>query len=154
MAAGAAGAQKYYNILSMDGGGIRGLISAQALKHMESYAYEYSTEQGYTFPTYDGREGVIAMKDMFDMAAGTSTGSIIAAGLAYPIEKDSTTPKYFVKEVIEIYSTKGDQIFSESEGTSTFVQILVFFLFVFIWGGLFYWIGKQTYDNESVKRNF
>jgi len=26
----------------------------------------------------------IAMKDLFNMTAGTSTGSIIAAGLAYP----------------------------------------------------------------------
>lgn len=57
---------------------------------MEQYAFEYSTEKGYTFPKYppgpDGtsREGLIPMKDLFDMMAGTSTGSIISAALSYP----------------------------------------------------------------------
>ena len=32
---------KYYNILSIDGGGIRGLIPLQTIKYMETYAYEY-----------------------------------------------------------------------------------------------------------------
>jgi patatin-like phospholipase/acyl hydrolase len=29
----------YFNILSIDGGGIRGLIPAMTIKHMEEYAY-------------------------------------------------------------------------------------------------------------------
>ena len=33
--------KKYYNILAIDGGGIRGLIPATALQYMEKYAYEY-----------------------------------------------------------------------------------------------------------------
>lgn len=79
-----ASAQKHYNILCLDGGGIRGLIPAQVLKYMELYAYEYSTSKGYDFPKYPGREKIIAMKDMFDMMSGTSTGSIISAALSYP----------------------------------------------------------------------
>ena len=35
-------AAKFYNILTIDGGGIRGLIPAQAISHMETYAYKYS----------------------------------------------------------------------------------------------------------------
>jgi patatin-like phospholipase/acyl hydrolase len=75
---------KYYNVLTIDGGGIRGLIPARILQKIESYAYNYSSSMNYTFPIYSERPGVIAMKDLFDMAAGTSTGSIITAALAYP----------------------------------------------------------------------
>lgn len=84
-----ASAQKHYNILSLDGGGIRGLIPAQVLKYMELYAFEYSTSKGYDFPKYPplngtARDDVIHMKDLFDMMAGTSTGSIISAALSFP----------------------------------------------------------------------
>ena len=81
----------------MDGGGIRGLIPAVILMNMETYSFEYATSKAYTFPTYTGRDGLIAMKDLFNMTAGTSTGSILAAGLVYPnpdrvAEKE---PKFF-----------------------------------------------------------
>ena len=33
---------------------------------------------------YAGHDGRLAMKDLFDFIAGTSTGSIIAASLAMP----------------------------------------------------------------------
>jgi patatin-like phospholipase/acyl hydrolase len=48
------------------------------------------------------------MKDLFDMMAGTSTGSIISAALSFPSDKNLTTgeqiPKFWSKEVIEVYS--------------------------------------------------
>jgi len=34
------------------------------------------------------------------------------------------------------------------------VQVVFFFVFVIFWGILFYWIGKQMYDNDEVKENF
>lgn len=74
----------WYNILSIDGGGIRGIIPAMVLEKMEIYAYEYAKEIGKKFPEYPGNEGKVALKDIFDMFAGTSTGSILAAGFAYP----------------------------------------------------------------------
>ena len=79
---------KYYNILAIDGGGIRGLIPAKAIQFMEKYAFDYCTSKGYNFPKYSDKDGkvkpVVALKDMFDMMAGTSTGSIITAALSYP----------------------------------------------------------------------
>ena len=54
-----------YRILSIDGGGIRGVISAVLLEKMEELT---------------GRP----VSSLFDMIAGTSTGGIIAAALATP----------------------------------------------------------------------
>jgi len=100
---------KYYNILSMDGGGIRGLIPAKVVEYMEKYAYEHCVvEKGYKIPTYEGKEDVIAMKDLFDMISGTSTGSIIAAAITYKDEKVADKPKYYAKEVLKVYSTQGN----------------------------------------------
>lgn len=58
-----------YRILSLDGGGIKGLYSATLLTHIEGAL---------------GREGCIG--DFFDCIAGTSTGGILAigAGLGVP----------------------------------------------------------------------
>ena len=33
-----------YNILSIDGGGIRGLIPAQVIKRMEKFAFDYAVD--------------------------------------------------------------------------------------------------------------
>jgi patatin-like phospholipase/acyl hydrolase len=58
--------------------------------------------------TYHGHEGKLAMKDLFDFIAGTSTGSIIAASLAMPKNESvngktvlsKTEPLYFADEII------------------------------------------------------
>src|SRR5689334_8499250 len=55
-----------FRILSIDGGGLKGVIPATTLERMET-----------VLRTATGK-GVV---DSFDMFAGTSTGAIIAAGL-------------------------------------------------------------------------
>lgn len=123
LAAVQAQTDPFFNILAIDGGGIRGLIPAVVLEKLEKYAYDFIQDKPWKskVPQYPGRPGVVAFKDIFDMLAGTSTGSIISAALAYPKEKyaasvpkEKREPMYFMKEVMEIYSTKGDQIFRES----------------------------------------
>ena len=94
---------KGYNILAIDGGGIRGIISAVCLDEMEKYAYKYmlnnNDTKGFLWEPYYDDDGKIKehvhMKDMFDMMAGTSTGSILSTALSVPKEKGSTIPKFW-----------------------------------------------------------
>jgi hypothetical protein len=48
-----ASSEEYYNILTIDGGGIRGLISAMSFKEMERYSWDYALKKGYEIPFYD-----------------------------------------------------------------------------------------------------
>lgn len=82
--------------MSIDGGGIRGLIPGQIIEQLEVVAYAFAKDKKITETAgfkkcfaYDGADGKIAIKDMFDFVAGTSTGSIIAAGLTYPKEDNA-----------------------------------------------------------------
>ena len=76
---------KKFRILSLDGGGIRGLYSAKMLKRIED-------ECGVDF--YDD----------FDLIIGTSTGSILAG---------SIVTKKPINEVISLYENEGEKIFNK-----------------------------------------
>jgi patatin-like phospholipase/acyl hydrolase len=76
-----------FKILSFDGGGIRGVLSARILQEVERQIKE---KTGKALPEY------------FDMIAGTSTGSILTAGVA----KGLTST-----EIIQIYKDSGESIF-------------------------------------------
>ncbi|CAL4984097.1 unnamed protein product [Urochloa decumbens] len=90
-------------VLSIDGGGIRGLIPATILAHLEAQLQEI-----------DGQDARIA--DYFDVIAGTSTGGLIASMLAAP-RKDSR-PLFSAKEMIEFYLTNGPKIFPQKRDWS------------------------------------
>ena len=79
---------------------------------MEEWAYNYMKENNatkqYTWRPYvNETDGTIIekvpMKDLFDMMAGTSTGSILSAALALPKEKGSDIPKFWAAQALEIY---------------------------------------------------
>jgi patatin-like phospholipase/acyl hydrolase len=84
-----------FQILSLDGGGIKGLFSAAVLAHLEE---DLNTR----------------IVDHFDLIVGTSTGGIIALGLGCGL-----TPS----ELVKFYVTKGPQIFAK--GLMTSVKQLV-----------------------------
>ena len=67
-------------------------------------------EKGYYYPEgeiYGAKmTGRVAMKDLFHMTAGTSTGSIIAAGLTYPNETTGGNPMN-ATDLIDIYKNRG-----------------------------------------------
>jgi uncharacterized protein len=70
-------------ILSLDGGGIRGLISALWLQRLEQ-------ELGKP------------LREVFDLIAGTSTGGILACGVAAGVPTD---------RMVELYRRRGQEIF-------------------------------------------
>jgi uncharacterized protein len=78
-------------VLSIDGGGIRGIIPAMVLAEIEARTGKRSAE-------------------MFDLVAGTSTGGILALGLTKPGEGGG--PEYSAERLIELYETEGGKIFS------------------------------------------
>lgn len=65
------GAPRPRRLLALDGGGIRGVLTLQVLIRMEEMLAEAS-----------GRGEEFRLCDFFDYIGGTSTGAIIAAGLA------------------------------------------------------------------------
>lgn len=84
---------KLYRILSIDGGGIRGVIPAKALVWLEEHT---------------GRP----ISELFDLIAGTSTGGILAAGLSLPdTSKELPTPRYSAKDMLDLYKNQGKRIF-------------------------------------------
>ena len=93
-------AQEYYNILTIDGGGAKGLITAVVIDHIELYAYEYAKNQSYQIKTYVDNNGAqmtnrIHMSQIFDMIAGTSIGSVTASALSYPNPVNKTDPYFY-----------------------------------------------------------
>lgn len=63
-------------------------------------------------------------------------------------------PQYWSKEVIDVYSLRGNEIFQKKQGSGAFVMGLIFFLFVTAIGSLFYFMGKVFYDNDEVINQF
>jgi patatin-like phospholipase/acyl hydrolase len=91
-------APKPIRILSLDGGGIRGIIPAMVLAEIER------------------RTGRPACK-LFDLIAGTSTGGIIALGVTTPGEQQpggERQPRWSAKQLVDVYANDGPQIFHRS----------------------------------------
>jgi len=76
-----------YRILSIDGGGIRGIITTIILQRLNA------------------EPGLSGWLDSTDLIAGTSTGGLLALGLSHGL------PPEFMRNV---YETKGDEIFDDS----------------------------------------
>ena len=78
-----------WNILSLDGGGIRGLITATVASYIEDYTYTYAREK-YCIP--ERAKPKVSLSELFDMVAGTSTGSLLATTIVFPDKSEE--PQY------------------------------------------------------------
>ncbi|KAJ9696721.1 hypothetical protein PVL29_008772 [Vitis rotundifolia] len=102
--------RKVITILSIDGGGVRGIIPAVILTALEAQLQRL-----------DGPDARIA--DYFDLIAGTSTGSIVTAFLTtpYPLPNASngstTNRPREAKDIQNFYIEHGPKIFAKKEDT-------------------------------------
>ncbi|CDP01337.1 unnamed protein product [Coffea canephora] len=85
-------------ILSIDGGGIRGIIPGVILGFLESELQKL-----------DGEDARLA--DYFDVISGTSTGGLVTAMLAAP--NDKNRPLFAAKEIKDFYLDNCPQIFPQ-----------------------------------------
>ncbi|CAG8772654.1 9797_t:CDS:1, partial [Gigaspora rosea] len=88
-------------LLSIDGGGIRGLIPGIILAELEKRVTEELKKEN---PNADFR-----CADFFDIMAGTSTGSILVASLAVP--DDNNRPRYSGSFMVDFFHKHGTDVF-------------------------------------------
>lgn len=90
----------YTRILSIDGGGVRGIIPGQILVVLEEKLKR----------RINNPDAKIA--DFFDLIAGTSTGGILTCLYLCPEAKGSTKPRFSAKDAVDLYLKRGSEIFS------------------------------------------
>ncbi|KAF3773107.1 Patatin-like protein 7 [Nymphaea thermarum] len=94
---------KLITILSIDGGGLRGIIPGAILSFLESELQKL-----------DGENARIA--DYFDVIAGTSTGGLVTAMLTAPAPGADNRPLYAAKDIVPFYLENCPKIFPQSSG--------------------------------------
>jgi patatin-like phospholipase/acyl hydrolase len=80
-------------ILSIDGGGVRGIIPARLLQALEERTQK-------------------PVHQLFDLIVGTSTGGLIALALSCPTTENK--PRYSAKNVVDFYLKQSPLIFPRS----------------------------------------
>lgn len=79
-------------ILSIDGGGIRGVIPARVLVEIEERTQK-------------------PVSELFDLIAGTSTGGLLALGLTKPAPSGGNAPEFSAAQMLQLYDQEGASIF-------------------------------------------
>jgi len=83
---------KKFRILSIDGGGLRGIVPVSILEKVEEFTGK---------PIWES----------FDLIAGTSTGGLIACGITLPKAPGVKEAKYDLNYIMNIYKERGKEIF-------------------------------------------
>ncbi|MGB0933751.1 MAG: patatin-like phospholipase family protein [Lishizhenia sp.] len=94
---------RYRTILSIDGGGIRGILPLLILQHIQSNLNHINDTKSFT--------------DWINLFAGTSTGAIISGALM--LSDVNGNKKYTVNDILHLYKSRGKQIFNEALNLNT-----------------------------------
>lgn len=90
-------------ILSIDGGGVRGVLPALWLSEIEHKTHR-------------------PISSIFNFFAGTSTGAILTAGLSIPSSLNSSIPKHKASDLLDLYTSKAEKIFTKQQIYSFFAR--------------------------------
>lgn len=93
-------------VLSIDGGGVRGLVPAMILQKLEE--------------ELQNRQKTKPIGSYFRLISGTSTGGIIALGLCTPKKGNPTKPACTPSELVELYKSRSKEIFGALKNFSFF----------------------------------
>lgn len=100
---------KKVRVLSLDGGGMRGIIPATVMEYIEKKLQEKTENPN------------ARIADYFDIIVGTSTGGILSCFYLTPNPakgKNLPNAKYTAAQALEFYSEKGYSIFNKSKHKS------------------------------------
>ncbi|NVO18442.1 MAG: patatin-like phospholipase family protein [Bacteroidetes bacterium] len=87
---------KKVTILSIDGGGIRGILPGVILANLEKRLRDKNGDSA-------------RLSDFFDLIAGTSTGGILSC--IYLAPDSSGRPKFTAQQAVDLYLERGQEIF-------------------------------------------
>ncbi|KAH6830932.1 phospholipase A 2A [Perilla frutescens var. hirtella] len=101
--------KRYITVLSIDGGGIKGILPAVILDFLEAQLQELDGEQA-------------RLADYFDMIAGTSTGGLVTAMLTAPNENNR--PLYSGQGIKPFYLQNCPKIFPQTHSIFPFGKLV------------------------------
>jgi patatin-like phospholipase/acyl hydrolase len=93
---------KFFRILSIDGGGLRGLIPARILTVLEAKLKAAANDPN------------LRIGDCFDLVAGTSTGGILTCAYLMPQADNPDRPRYSAPDAVDLYLKNAARIFDLS----------------------------------------
>ncbi len=97
-------------VLSIDGGGIRGVVPARILREIRRRLDAGGEKRSFA--------------ELFDLVAGTSTGALLALGIA--LRDESGEQVYSANDLVDLYERRGKEIFPVSVRSVIHTAIQVF----------------------------
>ena len=94
--------RRIFRILSIDGGGIRGIIPAAILLEVERAIRRHKSG------------AAVKIGECFDMIATTSTGGILTCMLLFPDKDRPDRARFSAADTLRLYMENGDDIFERS----------------------------------------
>ena len=136
---------------------MKSMIPALIIDHMELYAHEYAQEHwephsatASGYPTKGLSEKKMHMSELFQLVAGTSSGSIVAAGVSYGT---AGVPKLWGSDIADLFEKNGKDLF-EKHSLKWGLHIFFWVSFALVFACVGYWAGKRRYDSDRYRDAF